>query len=59
MTERRVKTDRRSYEKLNDRTNKCNRRVAPDRRLNNIAVEWIPFTRIHLHPIARLVFSKH
>jgi hypothetical protein len=27
--------------------------------LNNIAVEWIPITHIHIHPIARLVFSKH
>lgn len=59
MTERRKKIDRRSYDRLKDRTDKCNRRIAPDRRLNNIAAEWVPFSHIHLHPIARLVFSKN
>jgi len=26
-------------------------RVRPDRRLNNISVEWIPFSEVILHPI--------
>jgi hypothetical protein len=59
VTERRKTIDRRSYDRLKDRTERCNRRVAPDRRLNNIAVEWIPFSYLHLHPVARLVFNRH
>ena len=58
MKENRVSTERRGYVKQKDRTDKCNRRFTPDRRLNNIAVEWIPFSHVHLHPVARLVFSR-
>lgn len=29
------------------------RRVQPDRRLNNISVEWIPFSEITSHPTIR------
>jgi hypothetical protein len=30
-----------------------NRRVRPDRRLNNISVEWIPLAEDKLHPAMR------
>ncbi len=58
MKDRRKKTDRRNCGKERDRNDKCNRRMSPDRRLNNIRVEWIPFNRIHLHPKTRSVFSS-
>jgi hypothetical protein len=58
MNERRKNDDRRGYFRMKDRTERCNRRVSPDRRLNNIEVEWIPFSHIHTHPVARLVFNR-
>jgi hypothetical protein len=58
MDNRRIKEDRRSYFRLKDRADKCNRRISPDRRLNNITVEWIPFCQIQTHPVARQVFSR-
>lgn len=33
------------------------RRVQPDRRLNNIRVEWIPLSEITLHPALRKALS--
>jgi hypothetical protein len=34
------------------------RRVRPDRRLNNISVEWIPFNEVYSHPITRDAFCN-
>jgi hypothetical protein len=58
MKDRREKTDRRFSGKEHDRADKCNRRNSPDRRLNNIQVEWIPFNHVHLHPQTRELFSR-
>ncbi len=58
MKDRRKKTDRRLYGREQDRIDRCNRRMSPDRRLNNIRVEWIPLNHIHLHPKTRSVFSS-
>lgn len=35
------------------------RRVQPDRRLNNISVEWVPFREVKSHPIIRDALSSH
>jgi hypothetical protein len=35
-----------------------NRRVRPDRRLNNISVEWIPFSQVALRPAIRDSLSR-
>ena len=35
-----------------------NRRVRPDRRLNNISVEWIPFDEVNSHPITKDAFCS-
>ena len=59
MRERREKIDRRANDHQQDRLFKCNRRIRPDRRLNNIAIEWIPMEHIMLHPATRLVFSRN
>jgi len=58
MNERRTTTERRANDQQQDRLFKCNRRVQPDRRLNNIKVEWIPIRHINIHPATRLVFRK-
>jgi hypothetical protein len=58
MNERRNTTERRGNDQQQDRLFKCNRRTQPDRRLNNIKVEWIPISHINIHPVTRLVFSK-
>ena len=34
------------------------RRVRPDRRLNNISAEWIPFNEIYSHPSTRDAFCS-
>ena len=34
------------------------RRVRPDRRLNNISVEWIPFGEVYSHPSTRDAFCS-
>jgi len=34
------------------------RRLRPDRRLNNISVEWIPFNEVYFHPITRDAFCS-
>jgi hypothetical protein len=35
------------------------RRVRPDRRINNISVEWIPFSEVILRPAIRASFCRH
>lgn len=55
-----MNSDRR---KLNDRRREIiarskERRFRPDRRLNNIAVEWILFNEIHNHPTTRDAFCS-
>lgn len=57
MNERRKSQDRRHIERK--RADKCNRRVSPDRRLNNISAVWIPIHDISLHPLTRNVFGKN
>jgi hypothetical protein len=56
MKDRRKTTDRREYDRNRDRTGSSNRRRFPDRRLNNIRVEWIPLEMIHAHPVTQRVF---
>jgi hypothetical protein len=58
MNERRNTTERRGNDLQQDRLFKCNRRIQPDRRLNNIKVELIPISHINIHPVTRLVFNK-
>jgi hypothetical protein len=58
VTERRNRSDRRRNEGLRGERSGYQRRVSPDRRLNNISVEWIPFSHIHVHPVARFVFGR-
>jgi hypothetical protein len=58
MNDRRKTIERRANDQQQDRLFKCNRRAQPDRRLNNIKVEWIPINHINIHPVTRLVFSR-
>lgn len=58
MSERRTKQERRRLEVNFERCGKHNRRVSPDRRLNNIAAVWIPINHIYVHPLTRDVFGK-
>ncbi len=58
MNDRRKTAERRANDQQQDRLFKCNRRTQPDRRLNNILVEWIPISHINIHPVTRLVFSR-
>jgi hypothetical protein len=37
---------------------RCNRRRMPDRRLNNISVEWIPSEKAGNNTLIRLMFWK-
>jgi hypothetical protein len=48
MNQRNV-TDRRTRQQKRHN----DRRVRPDRRLNNISVEWIPFSEVYLRPAIR------
>ena len=48
VTDRRTKEQKRRYD--------C--RVRPDRRLNNISVEWIPFSEVTSHPTIREALSN-
>lgn len=57
--ERRTDIDRRDNNHLRDRLCKSNRRNRPDRRLNNIAMEWVPMENVLLHPTTRRVFSRN
>lgn len=56
MKERRKTGDRRGYDAKQDRVGPCNRRRFPDRRLNNIIVEWIPLEMVHAHPVTQRIF---
>jgi len=58
MTERRKYLDRRHFGIKHNRSAKCDRRSAPDRRLNSISAEWVPINHVNIHPVTRLVFSK-
>ncbi len=58
MKQRRKITDRRVADNKLLRSGKGNRRVRACRRLNNIAVEWIPFSLVHTHPHTRNVFRE-
>lgn len=48
-------TDRRTKEQKH----RHDRRVRPDRRLNNISVEWIPFTEVTFHPTIKDALCNH
>jgi hypothetical protein len=50
MDDRRKLTDRRSFNTQQEKAYPNNRRRFPDRRLNNIAVEWVPLSHVHNHP---------
>lgn len=55
-----MKSDRR---KIVDRRRETiswpnDRRVRPDRRLNNISAEWIPFNEVYSHPDTRDAFCS-
>jgi hypothetical protein len=58
MRDRRHTEERRSYDPQYERALRHSRRSQPDRRLNNIKVEWIPINHINIHPATRLVFSR-
>ena len=58
VTERRKKPDRRDFNNRKDARSKCQRRVNPDRRVNSISVEWIPFSDAQKHPVSRFMFSR-
>ncbi len=57
MEERRKTKDRRIGTEKRALTR--NRRNHPDRRLNSIAVEWVPLEVVHVHPLTRKTFLKH
>ncbi len=57
MKERRDKHDRRTYTAAMDKSPGQNRRRHPDRRLNNIAAEWIPMGLVHSHPVSKHLFA--
>jgi hypothetical protein len=48
VSDRRTKEHKRRFD----------RRVRPDRRLNNISVEWIPFSEVTSHPTIREALSS-
>lgn len=48
VSDRRIKEHKRRFD----------RRVRPDRRLNNISVEWIPFSEVTSHPTIREALSS-
>jgi hypothetical protein len=58
MRDRRHTRERRGHDAQNERAWRHSRRSQPDRRLNNIKVEWIPINHINIHPATRLVFSR-
>lgn len=58
MKERRHSNDRRAYLLAGDKSRGNNRRRHPDRRLNNIMVEWIPMGLVHTHPVTKHVFEQ-
>jgi hypothetical protein len=50
MEDRRKHADRRSFNMQQEKAYPGNRRRFPDRRLNSIAVEWVPLSHVHDHP---------
>lgn len=58
MNDRRKKSERRNFASADKRTDKCDRRYCPDRRLNNISAEWIPINHVYAHPVTRVVFKR-
>jgi hypothetical protein len=36
-----------------------NARVRPDRRINNISVEWLPADLVALHPALKRLWERH
>jgi len=58
MKERRRSNDRRAYRIARDKSPGNNRRRHPDRRLNNIMVEWIPMGLVHTHPVTSGMFEQ-
>jgi len=55
MRDRRKQKDRRGYGKPPSEV--CGRSRFPDRRLNNISVEWVPMGLVHSHPLTHRVFE--
>jgi len=45
--------------RIDNQARPYNRRMQPDRRLNNILAEWIPFDEIALHPVVRESLTNH
>jgi hypothetical protein len=58
MNERRKAKDQRANDLKQDQAYKCNRRIRPCRRLNNISAEWIPMGAIKRHPVIWYMFHK-
>jgi hypothetical protein len=56
--DRRKVKDRRANILKQDQAYKCNRRIRPCRRLNNISVKWIPMDAIKQHPVIWHMFHK-
>jgi hypothetical protein len=56
--EKRTNKDRRSGSIEMEKSFPCNRRRMPDRRLNNISVEWIPSEKAGNNTLIRLMFWK-
>ena len=54
MKNKRKVTDRRTHNLKQDQEYRCNRRVCPCRRLNNISAEWIPMDAISRHQLSAL-----
>jgi len=55
MRDRRKQKDRRGYGKPTSEV--CGRSRFPDRRINNISVEWVPMGLVHTHPLTHRVFE--
>ncbi len=58
MKDRRKTAERRANDQQLGAQFKYDKRSRPDRRLNNIRVEWIPISHIKIHPATRLIFSR-
>jgi hypothetical protein len=56
--ERRSTNDRRSGDIEREQSFPYDRRKQPDRRLNNISLEWIPAERAELYSLYRLLFRR-
>jgi hypothetical protein len=58
MDDRRKLTDRRSFDTQQEKAYPNDRRRFPDRRLNNIAAEWVPLNHVHKHPATGSMLAK-